>query len=322
MPVHTAPDDEMSNELILHHYATSPFSEKIRLILGFKGLAWRSVTIPPIMPKPDVTALTGGYRKTPFLQIGADVYCDTAPIARVIDTLCPEPPVYPADTAGISEILAQWVDSTLFWSIIPYTTQPKGAAVLFANTGEEARKAFAADRAPFTANMIRQTPDDASAALYTYLDRLEASLADGRNFLAGTQPSIADFSLAHCMWYVHRAPELARIFDAYPKLSAILERVRAFGHGESTPLSSTEAIDIAAKATGHAPVEVRAGLGFETDEPVTVMATDYGRDAVAGTLVGLSHSEVVIKRHDERAGTVHVHFPRLGFQIKRQEPAA
>ena len=54
-------------DLILHHYPSSPFSEKIRLALGYKKLAWKSVTIPPIMPKPDVLALTGGYRKTPIL---------------------------------------------------------------------------------------------------------------------------------------------------------------------------------------------------------------------------------------------------------------
>ena len=60
-------------ELILHHYAISPFSEKARLVLGFKGLAWRSVNIPSVLPKLDVVALTGGYRRTPFMQIGADI---------------------------------------------------------------------------------------------------------------------------------------------------------------------------------------------------------------------------------------------------------
>jgi glutathione S-transferase len=73
------------SELILHHYAMSPFAEKTRLILGYKQLVWRSVLIPPVMPKPDVIALTGGYRKTPALQIGADIYCDTALIARVLE---------------------------------------------------------------------------------------------------------------------------------------------------------------------------------------------------------------------------------------------
>lgn len=47
------------SELILHNYPTSPFAEKARLLLGFKGLSWRSVKISPVMPKPDLTALTG-----------------------------------------------------------------------------------------------------------------------------------------------------------------------------------------------------------------------------------------------------------------------
>ena len=98
------------SELILHHYPNSPFAEKIRLILGHKKLPWKSVFIPMIMPKPDLTALTGGYRKTPVLQIGADIYCDTALMCRVIDALNPEPPLYPGPVAGLSEIVAQWAD--------------------------------------------------------------------------------------------------------------------------------------------------------------------------------------------------------------------
>ena len=43
---------------------------------------------------------------------------------------------------------------------------------------------------------------------------------------------------------------------------------------------------------------------------------DYAHDDVAGTIVGLDGDEVVIARSDARAGTVHVHFPRIGFHIK------
>ena len=68
-------------ELVLHHFDWSPYAEKVRVLLGIKGLAWRSVQIPMVMPKPDLTALTGGYRKTPVLQVGADVYCDSSLIA-------------------------------------------------------------------------------------------------------------------------------------------------------------------------------------------------------------------------------------------------
>jgi hypothetical protein len=88
--------------LILHHYPTSPFSEKVRLVLGFKQLAWKSVIIPSVMPKPDVVALTGGYRKTPFLQVGADIYCDTALICDVLEHMQPEPALYPPHLKGVS----------------------------------------------------------------------------------------------------------------------------------------------------------------------------------------------------------------------------
>ncbi len=93
-------------DLILHHYDGSPFAKKARLVLGFKGLAWHSVTVPRLNPKPEVVALTGGYRRTPFMQIGADIYCDTALMCRVIDRLHPAPPLYPAAVGGAMHMVA------------------------------------------------------------------------------------------------------------------------------------------------------------------------------------------------------------------------
>ena len=83
------------SDIILHHYEESPFAEKIRLILGFKRLSYRSVLVPMMLPKPDVIALTGGYRRAPMMQIGSDIYCDTALIAEVLERIQPEPPLYP-----------------------------------------------------------------------------------------------------------------------------------------------------------------------------------------------------------------------------------
>ena len=82
-------------DLILHHYWTSPFAEKVHLLMGFKQLSWRSVIIPRVMPKPDLTALTGGYRKTPVLQVGADIYCDTALIAQRLEQAKATPALFP-----------------------------------------------------------------------------------------------------------------------------------------------------------------------------------------------------------------------------------
>src|SRR6187549_2046647 len=127
------------NDLILHNYASSPFSEKVRLILGHKKLPWKSVLVPPIMPKPDLTALTGGYRRTPVLQVGADIYCDTALIARVLERRAPQPTLFPA-SAATAPLLAQWADFTLFWSVIAYTMQPAGIAQIFQGAPPETLK--------------------------------------------------------------------------------------------------------------------------------------------------------------------------------------
>ena len=305
-------------DLILHHYEGSPFSEKVRLILGYKGLAWRAVTVPVVMPKPDVVALTGGYRRTPFMQAGADIYCDTALIARLLEQRVPAPTLFPA-SAPLAPQLAQWADSTLFWTVIPYTMQPAGLAQVFAGVPPEMVKAFAADRAPFVAGMKRQTAADATVNLLAHAAALDAQLADGRAFLFGAQASIADFSVYHCIWYVHRGGTLAGIFAPSKHLLAWFARVKAFGHGTREPLDSAEAIAIAAGAGTHAAAQVQAGLGFEAGQPVTVTPIDYGFDPVAGTLVGLSAAEVVLRRADERAGTLHVHFPRTGFQIKQEK---
>ena len=303
-------------ELILHHYASSPFSEKVRLVLGMKQLAWRSVTVPAILPKPDVVALTGGYRRTPFLQIGADVYCDTLIMCRVIDRIAPAPPLSPPAVAGLAEIVAQWADSTLFWTAVPFTMQPAGAAYLFAGAPPEALKAFAADRAAMNPSMRRAPVGDARAALGAYLDRIAALLADGRPYLLGGAASIADFSAAQSIWFMRRAPPIAAVLGSYPTVVAWFERVAAFGHGTSTPMTSGEAIAVAASAPGHAASTVADGQAFAAGAEVTVAAADYAHDEIAGSVVGLDDDEIVLARDDPRAGRVHVHFPRIGFHVK------
>ena len=305
------------SDLILHHYAGSPFSEKMRLIFGFKGIAWQSVNVPVIMPKPDVVALTGGYRRTPFLQIGADIYCDTALMSRVIEALHPTPSLYPAEAGGAAPLLAHWADTDLFWVAIPYTMQPAGAAAVFAGAPPEMLQAFAADRAAMTVGMKRPSARDATAALTSYLGWLEQQL-DGRPFLCADVPSIADFSAAQSIWYIRRAPPVAAILAPFTRVADWYERVAAFGHGHSSKLSSSAALELAHSSTPLA-AEVQPGLGFDAGAAVSVSATDYASDPITGTLVGLSSETLTLRRSDERAGTVHVHFPRIGYALRKQE---
>ena len=309
------------SDLIFHHYPISPFSEKVRLIFGYKGLSWRSVEIPRIMPKPDVIALTGGYRKTPILQIGADVYCDTALIARVLEARQPAPALFPPEQP-MAPAFAQWADTVMFWCSVAWAMQPAGIATLLAGDAPErlaeTMKAFAVDRASFSAGLRRMTLADATVQLKSNLAALDAQLAHGAGYVMGPAPTIADFSVVHGLWFVRLAAPVAQVLDAYPNVRAWMDRMFALGHGQSQPMDSLEAVAVAAAAVEHAACAVAPGLGFEAGQPVTVAALDYGVDPVAGTLVGLSADEVVVKRTDARAGTLHVHFPRIGFQIKKE----
>ena len=205
-------------DIILHHYPTSPFSEKIRLVMGYKHLAWKSVVIPSIMPKPDVLALTGGYRKTPFMQIGADIYCDSALICDVLEHRQPEPTLYPAQHKGLARVLAQWADTTLFWAAMAYNLQPKGAATMFEGAPPEAAKAFGADRAAMTTGMTRLRAPDATAAYKSYLRRI-ANMLDGQDFLMGSAPCVADFAVYHPLWFSRkRVAVMADILDAIDRV--------------------------------------------------------------------------------------------------------
>jgi glutathione S-transferase len=305
------------SELILHHYSTSPFSEKVRLVLGYKKMPWRSVIVPNVMPKPDVMALTGGYRRTPFMQIGADIFCDSALMCRVIDALQSEPPLYPQATSGIADIVAQWADQTLFWTAVPYTMQPAAAPHIMKGATPESMKSFAADRAAMSPNFRRPTLADGATMLKTYLSRLEHMLVEGQPFLLGSLPSIADFAAVQSIWFMHLAPPIAAMLAKYPNVEAWYARVKDFGQGEPTPMTTAESIAVAAKGE-LVKLSFTPEPGLDQGDEVTVTPMDYAYDPVAGKLVGLSAQEVVVERTDDRAGKVHVHFPRIGFQIKKQ----
>jgi glutathione S-transferase len=304
-------------QLILHHYPTSPFAEKIRLILGYKSCSWQSVFIPSIMPKPDVVALTGGYRKTPILQVGADIYCDSALIAEVIEATAPKPTLYPAELSGVSRTVAQWADSTLFWAAIPFALQPAGVAHMFAGLTQDQIKAFGEDRNSFRANVPRMRPAEAVSYMTTYLIRLEQMLGK-QSYFFGAAPCIADFSIYHCLWFIMRGGPVAKILEAYPAVSAFRERMRAIGHGKPAELSSTEALRIANEATAAPSIGLAGDThGVALGEKVVVNATDTGIEPIEGTLYGLNADRISIAREDARAGKVVVHFPRLGFEMRR-----
>ena len=310
-------------DLILHHFAASPFSEKLRLVLGYKALAAKSVLVPFMMPKPDVLALTGGYRRTPFLQIGADVYCDSALVCEVLEALLPTPPLYPQPTAALARMLGQWADSTLFWAAIRHNRGPKGAGVALSGASAAQVKSVLEDRKAMGFDLEWQQPVDATAPYQTYLQRLAEQLG-AQPYLLGAQPCIADFCVYHPLWYAHlRSAPAVDLLAPWPALRAWLARMSAIGHGELQEIGSDQAIATAAQSEPKPPGQNLLPDGPFHDEhgialgsSVGIAAESFGPEMTHGVLVAATRTHYSLHREDARAGLVHVHFPRIGYVLK------
>lgn len=302
-------------ELLLHHFDLSPFAEKVRLMFGIKGLPWNSVDIPMIMPKPYLTALTGGYRKTPVLQIGADVYCDTRLIACELEARYPQPSLFVGGQRGISLALAAWSDRAFF--------EP-GAGLSMGLNKRGLPEAIIQDRKAFFNFMDFDVLETEIPHLTTQLraqaDLVDQQLADGRAYVFGDQPDLADVHAYFPVWMARaNVPTAAEIFAPYRFMMAWESRMSAIGHGVRSSLTAAQAHAIARAATPlpGGGVDHSDVLKLEVGVQVSVAADDYGREPVVGDLVTLSGREVAVHRHDQAVGDVVVHFPRIGYRITR-----
>lgn len=302
-------------DIILHHYPTSPFAEKVRIALGIKGLAWRSVIIPMVMPKPDLMPLTGGYRKTPVMQIGADIYCDTQCILRELERRHPQPSLYAGTDAGTANALAFWHDRNLF--------MPAVGMAFGSRSMEDLPPGFFEDRAKMSGRPV--DVDRLRAARPVFVDQLRTQwvwfdrmLADGRAFLQGAQPTLLDCAVYNPCWFIKRNCGVVAPLTEFPRLLAWLERMEQIGHGTPTPLDAKEALAIARATTPQATARADANepFGRKPGMKVEIAPDDTGKDPVVGELLSISAEDVVIRRDDPQAGEVAVHFPRTGFVIK------
>lgn len=302
------------NEILFHQYDVSPFSEKVRTVFGIKQLTWHAVEEPVIMPKPELTALTGGYRKIPVMQIGADVYCDTQIIIRELERRYPKPSLFTEADKGLAWAVSMWADRVLFQNAV---------AVIFGNVGQAVDESFIKDREalmgrPFDVNAMKAAAPLMAEQLRAGLGWLEDQLADGRKFLMGAAPGLADaachYNLAFMRWLF---PDGLKALEHLPKTAAWEERVRAIGHGDRQEMSRDEALAIAKAATSTTKEQAdpHEPNGLKPGDKVSVMADDYGRDPITGTLVASDAQSVAIKREAPEVGEVVVHFPRAGFFI-------
>ena len=304
-------------ELILHHYPESPFSEKVRAIFGAKQLAWRSLQVSMVMPRPATIALTGGYRRIPVLQVGADIYCDTALIAEYLDDLGTGPTLYPAGQMLAAQTLARWVDTELFWAAVTLRFLPENMGAFF--TDPATAQAFAEDRANFAAGaQVRRVPVDEARARYArFLAEMETQLGDGRPYLFGADWSVADFSVYHMLWFIHAGGGMIDQLAARSHVSAWMERMGAFGEHAGEAITADDALAIARTAEPLPVEQVSDSPGLAPGTEVNVAPVDYGVMPSHGTLLRCDTNSIVIRRDHALTGAVNVHFPRHGFGVTR-----
>lgn len=306
-------------DYILHQYDSSPFAYKARLLMGFKKLAWRSVEIPMVMPKPLLMPLTGGYRKTPILQIGADIYFDTSLIAAELERRNPAPTFYPAGGEAMAQIMTAWADQNLF---LP------SANFSLSIVADKLPAAFFEDRAKMMNRPVTPVEKMQAATplfrsqMHLQLDRLANLLSDGRNYILGDKPGLADIAVAHPLWMVGKnsGKRSAAGLDPYPTVRAWIDRVDAIGQGTRTPMDAEEALGIARAAVPETP---RASEAFEgapkLGARVSVQTEDRAPEPVVGEVVMVQRNEIAIRRSAPEVGDVVIHVPRAGFIVR---PAA
>lgn len=311
-------DAVTANDLVLHHYSRSPFAEKVRIAFGLKGLRWRSAIQPRIAPKPELVQLTGGYRRIPVLQIGADIYCDTRCILAELERRFPTPTLYPPGTRGHADVIAGWADRVLFANAL---------GLVFGLKGDSFPPELHADRASFTAGkfdgwdstkMHAQLPE-LRDQFRVHLSWLDDCISSGGEFLLGDAPSLADIAVYHPLWYVRGNLGESEGLAAHPRVLAWMDRIARIGHGEVQDISVSDTLSLARNVQPALVTSVGNATenSWRPGDRLSIMPVDWGFDAVVGEFIAAGDDCIALLRDDADVGAVVVHFPRMGFAISR-----
>lgn len=303
-------------DIILHHYPQSPVSEKVRVVLGMKNMSWRSVQIPRLPPKPDLMPLTGGYRRTPVLQVGADIYCDSQCIIRELERRCPQPTLFPNNAAGLPWAVSRWTDGPLFTLVV--------GAVMGAQA-DELPEEFATDRGRlyfgpnFDWQAQKKMLPHTLAQIRAQLGWIDERVSGDRDFLLGSEPGLPDALCYYVVWFFRgRYAGGPSLLDQFPSLLAWEKRVAAIGHGRPEDLDAKQALEIARAATPTSTEHADAGdpQGLAPGQIVAVVPdVDGGDPSVEGRVVAVSMNTIAISRATPEVGDIVVHFPRVGYRV-------
>lgn len=303
-----------NNSLILHHYDFSPFAQKIRSMFGYCDLSWHSVISPPMPPRPNLDPLTGGYRKIPVLQVGADLFCDTRIITAEIAKLTERPELDRNHCSDKIQAFIDEVDLRVFFASAGSASPAKALTAMLLKFGPFTTVKFIKDRVGMAHNakVSMPTGSKAQSILMPHYEKLEQILKDSP-YLFGDRLSVADFSAYHVAW-------LAILTGAKPirkdatHTADWYQRITDYGNGNRSELAAMGAFEIARDAVPRT-LPKNANEHPKMGDTVKIAPSDYGRDAVEGKLIAANSERFIIQRDTERFGTLHVHFPTLGFEL-------
>ena len=304
-----------SPTLILHQYDISPFSQKAQKMMGLKELSWQSVEMPMIAPKPDVEALTGGYRGTPVLQIGRDVFIDNWMIARALDEFDASGPAINAQ-GGLREAALYAWGERLFTPLLQ---------TALAAYQSEWDADFLADRKRVFPDVDFDTLDvsdpDRRSQVRAYLGTVEAQLGLDQDFLGGVQADSCDIHVWGMVWMIHSAlPALMPIVETFPRLTDWYERVSALGTGDREDVK----IDVAWQSLKDGPARPlpdtpdQEPLAPWVGEVVDIAAGSADRGSASGRLLAVDHEQVVLGVEPISGEAAQVWFPRFGYHLRQR----
>ena len=303
-------------DLILHHYWPSPFAHKIRLALGLVDTSWKSVEIPRVPPKPLLMPLTAGYRRTPVLQSGADVYCDTQKIVRAISELTATSLLLPTRQRGQIFALTDWVDGTVF---------NLAARVILTSALDTAPPEFIQDRGGlyfgpnWTPEGLKAQLPGVIRQLAAHLDSINQGLSDTGGYLTESL-SYADVSIAYVAWFIRGRWDVGPEFlSQFPSIERIERNVHEQSTDRHEELSAESALMMALQAESIAPRGVEAQIGSGLSEGMLVLIRPQAETSdppIIGRLRYLDRVRVSIDHQDPQVGNVVVHLPVAGYQIQ------